>query len=175
MTHQDSWWYEEALRKYGSGKSPNSRNCFSSSLLSLARLGQNCEILSWWFLHKMALFYTKQCRTPSLFHKVLETAHLGTVALYVTPFSVCMHSKQWHYSRLLNWKYSQCDGLVKTLCLVPSHLSIRWICILKHGWFTNRSLWWLSNVTSFQLCRPHHYLKIARNMIQWHSWKGAPS
>ena len=39
----------------------------------------------------MAVFYTEQCRTPSLFHKVLETAHLGTVVLFVTPFSVRMH------------------------------------------------------------------------------------
>ena len=67
----------------------------------------------------------KQCRTHSLFHKVLEIALLGTVAISVNPFIVRMHSKQSHYSRLLNWKHSQCDGLVKPyvlLCHSPTRM-----------------------------------------------------
>ena len=43
---------------------------------------------------QMAVFYTEQSMTPSLFHKVFETADLVTVVLFVTPFSVRMHTKQ---------------------------------------------------------------------------------
>ena len=82
-----------------------------------------------------------------------------------------------------NFKYNTFDlrseiaieivmGLSKLCLVVPSHLSVWWMCMLK---LANRSRLVIIKCDSFQLCRPHHYLKIARNTIQWHSRKGAPS
>ena len=53
--------------------------------------------LSWWFSHKTAEFYTRQCISPSLFsslksHKVVWTSHWRTMASLEMQFSlVHMH------------------------------------------------------------------------------------